>query len=177
MVARGDLGSRCRWSVPRVQKDPAQARPAVSGDRGRAGARIDAHRAAATRAEARDAGGAVDGGADAIMLSGETATGFYPVRSVQVLDAIIRDAETIPPPSDRRRSGDGLVDHAAALCEASVSLSSRSGAQAIVAVTREGNTAALLSAIRPRADILAATDSEEVARRVNLCRRDSNRHA
>ena len=61
-----------------------------------------------TRAEASDAAGAVDGGADAIMLSGETATGFYPVRSVQVLDAIIRDAETIPPPTDRRRGGDGL---------------------------------------------------------------------
>jgi pyruvate kinase len=121
-----------------------------------------------TRAEASDAAGAVDGGADAIMLSGETATGFYPVRSVQVLDAIIRDAETIPLPVDRRRGGDALVGHAAALCEAAVSLSSRSGAQAIVAVTREGNTAALLSAVRPRADIVAATDDPEIARRLCL---------
>jgi pyruvate kinase len=49
-----------------------------------------------------------------------------------------------------------------------VQLASRSGAQAIVAVTREGNTAKRLSAIRPRADIVAATDNAEVARRLNL---------
>ena len=65
------------------------------------------------------------------------------------------------PPTD-------CVGHAAALCEAAVSLSSRSGAHAIVAVTREGNTAALLSAIRPHAHIVAATDKAEVARRLNL---------
>ena len=171
MVARGDLGLEMPLErVPRVQKEilrKARARgvPVIVATQVLESMRTEPR---PTRAEASDAAGAVDGGADAIMLSGETATGFYPVRSVQVLDAIIRDAETIPPPADRRRGGEALVGHAAALCEASVSLSSRSGAQAIVAVTREGNTAALLSAIRPRADILAATDTEEVARRVNL---------
>jgi pyruvate kinase len=120
-----------------------------------------------TRAEASDAAGAVDGGADAIMLSGETATGLYPVRSVEVLDAIIRDAETIPPPFERRRAGE-VVGHAPALCEAAVSLSARSGAHAIVAVTREGKTAAMLSVLRARADIIAATDDPEVARQLNL---------
>ncbi len=102
------------------------------------------------------------------MLSGETATGFYPVRSVEVLDAIIRDAETIPVPVDRRRAGEGLVGHAVALCEAAVSLSARSGAHAIVAVTRQGNTPKRLSAIRPQADIVAATDDPEVARRLSI---------
>jgi pyruvate kinase len=121
-----------------------------------------------TRAEASDAAGAVDGGADAIMLSGETATGLYPVRAAEVLDAIIRDAETMPLRTDERRAQGSIVSHQTALCEASVQLASRSGAQAIVAVTREGNTAKRLSAIRPRADIVAATDTAEVARRLSL---------
>jgi len=171
MVARGDLGLEMPLErVPRVQKEilrKARGRgvPVIVATQVLESMRTEPR---PTRAEASDAAGAVDGGADAIMLSGETATGFYPVRSVQVLDAIIRDAETIPPPVDRRRIGDSLIGHAAALCEAAVSLSSRSGAQAIVAVTREGNTASLLSAIRPRADIVAATDDAEVARRLNL---------
>lgn len=172
MVARGDLGLEMPLErVPRVQKEilrKAQGRgvPVIVATQVLESMRTEPR---PTRAEASDAAGAVDGGADAIMLSGETATGFYPVRSVQVLDAIIRDAETMPSPADRRCGRDGLVGHAAALCEAAVSLSSRSGAHAIVAVTREGNTPSLLSTIRPRADIVAATDSAEVARRINLC--------
>lgn len=171
MVARGDLGLEIPLErVPRVQKDilrQARARgvPVIVATQVLESMRTEPR---PTRAEASDAAGAVDGGADAIMLSGETATGVYPVRSVEVLDAIIRDAETIPMPSDRRRSGDALVGHATALCEAAVSLSARAGAHAIVAVTREGNTAKRLSAIRPQADIVAATNDAEVARRLSI---------
>ncbi|HEX6214624.1 MAG TPA: pyruvate kinase [Vicinamibacterales bacterium] len=170
MVARGDLGLEIPLErVPRVQKDilrQARARgvPVIVATQVLESMRTEPR---PTRAEASDAANAVDGGADAIMLSGETATGFYPVRSVEVLDAIIRDAETIPVLVDRRRS-DGVSGHAVALCEAAVSLSARSGAHAIVAVTREGNTAKRLSAIRPQADIVAATNDVEVARRLSI---------
>ena len=171
MVARGDLGLEIPLErVPRVQKDilrQARARgvPVIVATQVLESMRTEPR---PTRAEASDAANAVDGGADAIMLSGETATGFYPVRSVEVLDAIIRDAETIPVPVDRRRSGDGVAGHAVALCEAAVSLSARAGAHAIVAVTRQGNTAKRLSAIRPQADIVAATHDAEVARRLSI---------
>jgi pyruvate kinase len=171
MVARGDLGLEIPLErVPRVQKEilrkaRASGVPVIVATQVLESMRTEPR---PTRAEASDAAGAVDGGADAIMLSGETATGFYPVRSVEVLDAIIRDAETIPMPSDRRRGGDGLLGHATALCEATVSLSARSGAHAIVAMTREGNTARRLSAIRPQADIVAATEDAEVARRLTI---------
>jgi pyruvate kinase len=171
MVARGDLGLEIPLErVPRVQKEilrKARARgvPVIVATQVLESMRTEPR---PTRAEASDAAGAVDGGADAIMLSGETATGLYPVRSVEVLDAIIRDAESgssapaepVAPPMG--------VDYVKALCEAAVSLSRRSNAHAIVAVTREGQTARLISAIRPHAIIAAVTDKPEIARGLAL---------
>ena len=106
---------------------------------------------------------------DAIMLAGETAAGAFPARAVQTLDAIIRDAEPSPSPSAvaaSRRAREH--DHAQAICEAAVTLAERGDAQAIVAVTRGGGTARRLSALRPRAPILAMTDRDEMARRLAL---------
>jgi len=59
-------------------------------------------------------------------------------------------------------------DHVQALCEAAVTLANRGDAQAIVAVTRGGGTARRLSALRPRAPILATTDRDDTARRLAL---------
>jgi pyruvate kinase len=170
MVARGDLGLEMPLErVPRVQKEilrKARARgvPVIVATQVLESMRTEPR---PTRAEASDAAGAVDGGADAIMLSGETATGLYPVRSVEVLDAIIRDAESMITASNELVSA-AAVDHVKALCEAAVSLSRRSHAYAIVAITREGQTARLLSAIRPLAAIVAVTDKAEVARSLAL---------
>ena len=168
MVARGDLGLEIPLErVPRVQKEilkKARARgvPVIVATQVLESMRTEPR---PTRAEASDAAGAVDGGADAIMLSGETATGMYPLRSVQVLDAIIRDAESVVAASfSDRRGSIGNVDHVKALCESAVGLSRRTDAHAIVAVTREGQTARLLSAIRPQSLIAAVTDKPEVAR-------------
>lgn len=128
------------------------------------------HEARPTRAEVSDAANAVYGGVDAIMLSGETATGAFPARTVQTLDAIIRDAESSTtadvPVTLRRSAEDGSDDHARALCAAAVTLADRGDAQAIVAVTRGGTTARRLSALRPRAPILAATNNALTARRL-----------
>jgi pyruvate kinase len=171
MVARGDLGLEIPLErVPRVQKEilrKARARgvPVIVATQVLESMRTEPR---PTRAEASDAAGAVDGGADAIMLSGETATGLYPVRSVHVLDAIIRDAESIPPAAAAMPAPAIGIDYVKALCEAAVSLSQRSNAHAIVAITREGQTASLLSAIRPQAIIVAATDKPEIARRLAL---------
>jgi pyruvate kinase len=171
MVARGDLGLEIPLErVPRIQKDivrKARARgvPVIVATQVLESMRTEPR---PTRAEASDAAGAVDSGADAIMLSGETATGLYPVRSVEVLDAIIRDAEsTIVGPAEPVAPPMG-IDYVKALSEAAVSLSRRANAHAIVAVTREGQTARILSAIRPHALIVAATDKPEVARCLSL---------
>jgi pyruvate kinase len=129
-----------------------------------------------TRAEASDAANAVDDGVDAIMLAGETAVGLYPVKTVETLDAIIREAERIG-------TGHGgaigamspIVEvprtpHAQALCEAAVTLADHSNAFAIVAITRLGNSARVLSALRPRAPIFAATETDTIARHLTIYR-------
>jgi pyruvate kinase len=122
-----------------------------------------------TRAEVSDAANAVDDGVDAIMLAGETAAGKFPVKAVQTLDLIIRDAELMPVAAGIPLGDSHLLSGSGrALCEAAVTLADRSGAAAIVAVTRGGKTARVLSALRPRAPIYAATGSGEVARRLAL---------
>lgn len=171
MVARGDLGLEIPLErVPRVQKEilrSARARgvPVIVATQVLESMRTEPR---PTRAEASDAAGAVDGGADAIMLSGETATGLHPVRAVAVLDAIIRDAESMPAPFFERRGATGVVHHFTALSEAAVSLARRTDAHAIVAMTREGKTARRLSPIRSRAMIVAATNRADVARALSL---------
>jgi pyruvate kinase len=121
-----------------------------------------------TRAEVNDAANAVEDSVDAIMLAGETAAGAYPARAVQTLDAIIRDAEGVPVSERSRASDHRHEDHAEALCEAAVTLADRGSAQAIVAVTRGGATARRLSALRPQAPIIAATERQQTARRLAL---------
>jgi pyruvate kinase len=124
-----------------------------------------------TRAEVSDAANAVDEGADAIMLAGETAAGAYPVRAVETLRAIIEDAELMPRAERVALSVDPIGSrHGRALCEAAVTLSTTGEAAAIIAVTREGKTARLLSSLRPAAAIYAATVNARVAGVLKLWR-------
>ena len=172
MVARGDLGLEMPLErVPRAQKEITRAArrqciPVIVATQVLESMTIEAR---PTRAEVSDAANAVDDGVDAIMLAAETATGAFPARTVQTLDAIIRDAEATPVPESalrtREASGGG---HEQALCEAAVTLAARGDAQAIVAVTRGGGTARRLSALRPRAPIIATTDNDQTARRLAL---------
>jgi pyruvate kinase len=170
MVARGDLGLEMPLEqVPQVQKQVLH----LARDRGVpvivATQVLESMRTETrpTRAEVSDAAGAVDAGADAIMLSGETAVGAHPARAVEVLDTIIRNAEAVPPPWALPTPVRERPDHLPPLCDAAVTLAARAGADAILAITHEGRTARLLAARRPTAPIFAATDSVEVSR--SLC--------
>ena len=172
MVARGDLGLEMPLErVPRAQKEITLAArergiPVIVATQVLESMMTEAR---PTRAEVTDAAHAVDSGVDAIMLAGETAAGAFPVRAVQTLDAIIRDAESSAHDavfSLRRSAGDH--DHARALCAGAVTLAERGDVQAIVAVTRGGTTARRLSALRPRQPILATTNSSGTARRLAL---------
>jgi len=191
MIARGDLGLECPLEqIPRMQKAiiaraRVLGRPVILATQVLESMRSEPR---PTRAEVSDAATAVDQGVDAIMLSGETAAGDFPVRSVEVLASIITDAETVATPSpvgatpggaarepttsDTSEPVDGFdafkARHGRAMCEAAVTLASTGQADAIVAVTRLGKTAQLLSSLRPRASILAVTASDAVARRLQL---------
>ena len=128
-----------------------------------------------TRAEVSDAANSVDEGADAIMLAGETAAGAFPVKAVQTLDAVIRDAESLPPVLSLAGFGNGPAAtdahgsrHGQALAQAAVTLATTGQADAIVAVTTEGRTARLLSACRPAAPILAAIPNGQIAGALSL---------
>jgi pyruvate kinase len=172
MVARGDLGLEMPLErVPRAQKEITRAArragiPVIVATQVLESMTTEPR---PTRAEVSDAANAVDDGVDAIMLAGETAAGAFPARAVQTLDAIIRDAETSPSAESTIAVHDAFGgSHAQALCEAAVTLAARGDAQAIVAVTRGGGTARRLSALRPRAPILATTDRDDTARRLAL---------
>jgi pyruvate kinase len=172
MVARGDLGLELPLErVPRVQKvltRMARARgiPVIVATQVLESMRTKPR---PTRAEVSDAANAVDDGVDAIMLAGETAIGEYPVRSVRTLDAVLREAESLPPTGSVLFDNTGpLAGHDRGLCESAVTLAARSRAAAIVALTRSGETARLLAALRPRAPVYAATDQSKVARRLSL---------
>src|SRR3954469_3224630 len=172
MVARGDLGLEMPLErVPRAQKEITRrarlaGKPVTVATQVRESMTTEAR---ATRAEVNDAANAVEDGVDAIMLAGETAAGAHPVRAVQTLDAIIRDAETAPRPEGiQRRRASTPHDHAQALCEAAMTLADCGEAQAIVAVTRGGTTARRLAALRPAAPIIAATERQSTARRLAL---------
>src|SRR5688572_8977608 len=176
MVARGDLGLEMPLEkVPTSQKEiTRKARrsgiPVIVATQVLESMRLEAR---PTRAEVSDAANAVDDGVDAIMLAGETAVGLYPVRTVETLDAVIREAERIG-----SGSAGGVAPiievprapHVQALCEAAVTLADHCNAFAIVAVTRLGNAARVLSALRPRTPIFASTETDVIARQLTLYR-------
>jgi pyruvate kinase len=172
MVARGDLGLEVPLErVPHIQKDITRrarvlGRPVIVATQVLESMRDQPR---PTRAEVSDAATAVDQGVDAIMLAGETAIGANPIRAVRTLDVIIREAEKIPMVQPLEPSVDPTrAPHGRAICEAAITLAARGSVDAIVAVTRGGKTARLLSTLRPRATIYGATDDESVARRLAL---------
>jgi len=177
MIARGDLGIEMPLErVPAVQRRillAARRRgvPVIVATEVLESMRLSSR---PTRAEVTDATHAVDEGADAIMLSGETAVGRHPVRVVATLAAIIEQAERdmalagghggiVVPPDAVIASRHGL-----ALCEAAVTLARRAGATAIVAVTKKGMTPRVLAALRPASRIIAATPNPQTAARLAL---------
>jgi pyruvate kinase len=166
MVARGDLGLELPLEqVPRVQKEVTRRARALGLPVIVATQVLESMRTEPrpTRAEVSDAANAVDDRVDAIMLAGETASGRYPLKAVQTLDVIIRDAETIEPVGAvPLKETNVLTTHGRAICDAAVTLAEHANAAAIVAVTRGGKTARVLSALRPQVPIFAATDQVQV---------------
>jgi pyruvate kinase len=123
-----------------------------------------------TRAEASDVANAVLDGADALMFSGETSVGAYPVEAVAMMTRIINNVETHATrlhPWDRLPS-EGDRDHHEALGRAACVLAEQIHAAAIVTVTEGGTTARMVARHRPRTPIVAVTNAAATMRRLNL---------
>jgi pyruvate kinase len=125
-----------------------------------------------TRAEAADVANAVLDGTDAVMLSGETASGAYPIESVKMMAAIITDVENSNLAAERATIFDptrtDAWDFANAGARAAALLSFTLPLKAIVTLTRDGRTASLLSGYRPKAPIVAITPQVAAAQRLAL---------
>jgi pyruvate kinase len=176
MVARGDLGVETDiFRVPGLQKRIIRLcnehrTPVITATQ-----MLDSMQKneLPTRAEASDVFNAVLDGTDAVMLSGETAAGDYPVDAVAMMSRIVREAERLlePRPSgidsrslprNRATAITEAVTHGAATAAAHL------GADVIVAATAGGKTAMAISKQRPHVPIIALTDRPEVARRMCL---------
>ena len=173
MIARGDLGVEMGpEAVPILQKRiiaeaNRQRRVVITATQ-----MLESmtHATRPTRAEASDVANAVFDGSDALMLSAETATGDYPVETVQVMDRIIRAAENGSEPGVvlKRQTDLDQLSIPEAIC-AAASLAARAiKASTIVAFTERGTTARLISKQRPDAPILAFTVSESVRQQMAL---------
>ena len=171
MVARGDLGVEIGpEKVPTAQKRIIHRANALGKPVITATQMLESmiKNARPTRAEASDVANAVLDGTDAVMLSGETAAGRYPEESVRVMDLIVREAESLVTPGAPHTSGRKSRGHS--ICHAAVGLANEAAAAAIVARTRSGRTARILSALRPAVPIFALCERDAVARGLALFR-------
>jgi pyruvate kinase len=131
------------------------------------------HNPRPTRAETSDVANAILDGTDAVMLSGETATGSYPVEAVTLMDRVARSVESdtllkqqlfysFPALQEGPRKLSDAIGEAA--CRTAMNV----GAAAILAFTQTGSTAAMVSRFRPEIPIYAVTPSRDVRRRLSL---------
>ncbi|SOC39183.1 pyruvate kinase [Salinicoccus kekensis] len=173
MVARGDLGVEIPpETVPMVQKDLIKkcniiGKPVITATQMLDSMQVNPR---CTRAEASDVANAIYDGTDAVMLSGETAAGDYPVEAVRTMASIAVSAEEAQDYkkllSERTKVQQTNLVTAIGVSVAHTALNLNS--KAIVAATESGHTARMISKYRPHADIIAVTPYGYVARQLEL---------
>ncbi|MFQ3293750.1 MAG: pyruvate kinase [Halobacteriales archaeon] len=173
MVARGDLGvERPMEEVPVIQKRiirrcHEEGVPVITATE-----MLDSmiHERRPTRAEASDVANAVLDGTDAVMLSGETAVGDHPVRTVEAMDRIVREVEGSPEYAELREQRVPPADEAQtdALARSARFLARDVGASAVVAASESGYTALKTAKFRPGVPVVAATPNDDVRRQLSL---------
>ncbi len=180
MVARGDLGVEMKTSsVPILQKRIVQTcnakyKPVIIATQMLESMTENPR---PTRAEASDVANAVYDGTDAVMLSGETASGKYPIETVRTMSEIISNVESSENYSLLAKERYALahkvtssthVDLSEAIAVSAVDVASTVHAKAIVVLSHTGSTAIKVSKQKPNTQIVVITDNESVQRRMNL---------
>ncbi|MFV8827549.1 pyruvate kinase [Alkalihalobacterium sp. APHAB7] len=173
MVARGDLGVEIpAEEVPLVQKElikkcNAVAKPVITATQ-----MLDSmqRNPRPTRAEASDVANAIFDGTDAIMLSGETAAGDYPVESVQTMHTIAQRTEEALNYKEMlsKRIKDTRITITSAISQSVSHTAYNLNASAILTATESGYTAKVTAKYRPKSPVIAVTSSEKVLRRLAL---------
>lgn len=173
MVARGDLGVEIpTQEIPLVQKEMIRlcnkaGKPVITATQ-----MLDSmiRNPRPTRAEVTDVANAIFDGTDAIMLSGETAAGKYPLEAVRIMSDIAKRTEAAIDYKNlvKSKSLDREITVTDAISHATVSTATDLEASAIITATSSGYTARMVSKFRPKAPIIAATVSERVRRRMSL---------
>ncbi|EOK06242.1 pyruvate kinase [Enterococcus faecalis] len=172
MVARGDMGVEITTEdVPVVQKAlikkcNALGKPVITATQ-----MLDSmqRNPRPTRAEANDVANAIYDGTDAVMLSGETAAGDYPLEAVQTMARIaVRTEETLVNQDSFALKLYSKTDMTEAIGQSVGHTARNLGIQTIVAATESGHTARMISKYRPKAHIVAITFSEQKARSLSL---------
>lgn len=172
MVARGDLGVEIpAEDVPLVQKMIIRkcneaGKPVITATQMLESMTANPR---PTRAEASDVANAILDGTDAVMLSGETASGSYPAEAVEIMAQIaLRTERELPAVALGRKDRCGSCSSTEAVSQATVSMSRDLAAAAIITPTESGYTARLVCQYRPMSPIIAVTPHPKVARSLQL---------
>ena len=173
MVARGDLGVEIDFTeLPGIQKNVIDrsfsfGKPIVTATQMLDSMMVNPR---PTRAEISDVANAIYDGTSAIMLSGETAAGAYPVEALKTMSAIAERTENEPHYRDERfkDAAHGQISVSDATAHAACLTARDVNAAAIVTVSESGNTARLLSKYRPTQPIIACVMDEQVQRQLSL---------
>ena len=174
MVARGDLGVEIPTEdVPIIQKMLIRrcnqvGKPVITATQMLESMMVNPR---PTRAEATDVANAIMDGTDAIMLSGETASGKYPLEAVTVMATLARRTEAALNYASVLATHNEACDHITttdAISHATVQVAYELNAAAIITSTESGYTARMVSKYRPQAVIVAVTPKEKMLRRMLL---------
>ncbi len=170
MIARGDMGVELgNHLVPSIQKSLIKKCNLVGVPVITATQMLESmiENSTPTRAEASDVANAIWDGSDAVMLSGETAAGKYPVMALQTMDQIVKEAEKTP--RTRPRLRDTHISSVSSANQVAASMiAEKTDARWILSLTQRGNSCLKMSRYRPKTGVLGVTTSLRTLRRMNL---------
>jgi pyruvate kinase len=170
MIARGDMGVEVgNHLVPSIQKNMIKAcneagKPVITATQMLESMITNSR---PTRAEASDVANAIWDGTDCVMLSGETASGKYPLEAIQIMSQIVEEAERKPTERPFLRHMD-ISSVTASVQVAGSIIAEKLNARWIISITEGGNSCLKMTRFRPKTHVLGVTNSLDVIRKMSL---------